>query len=584
MTPKEVAAVLREVAQLLLLKGENTFRVRAYETGAEAFEALPPDPHAAGGLLERVRTGTLGELPGVGKGISEKVDELVRTGRIAWLDELWKDLPRGALDLVRVQGVGPKKALRLIRELDVGNLADLERVCTDGSLRALKGFGAKSEAQILEGVRRLQALSGRRPLWQTRPAAEELLARIRAVPGVAEAALAGSVRRFAETNADVDLLVAIAPGGSADAVMDAFCAGAKTLMGRGPTKAAIRLAEPADLQVDLRVVGEEQFATALHHFTGSKQHHLKLRQLARAKGLTLSEYAVARLEDGERLAVPDEAALYRHLGMAYVPPELREDLGEIELAAAHGLPGLVELADVRGALHVHTTWSDGRHSVLEMVRAAKAAGLDWIAITDHTAAAGTRPSMDGPRLLAQREEIARAQDEVGIRVLRGVEVDILRDGSLDLPDDALQGLDVVIASLHQRYQLDEAEQTARVARALSHPLVMVWGHPTGRLLGERPEAALRMEELLPLAAARGVAVEANGTPQRLDLSADWLRRARAHGCRVALSVDAHRVEDLGNLPWAVGTARRGWTERERVANARGAGEFLQLFQGARRAG
>lgn len=364
--------------------------------------------------------------------------------------------------------------------------------------------------------------------------------------------------------------------------MDAFCAGAKLLIGRGGTKASIRLHDPQDLQADLRVVPRGEFGTALHHFTGSKQHHVKLRGHARTLGLTLSEYALARLDDGARLDVPDEAALYRHLKMAYVPPELREDQGELELALAAfrgegpGMPRLVEQADVRGMLHVHTIWSDGKHSIEEMARAAQAAGFDWIAITDHTPAAGTRPALTAERLAAQGPEIARVQDLLGLRVLRGVEVDILRDGSLELPDAVLEGLDVVIASMHQRYQLDEREQTARIAAALKNPLVSIWGHPTGRLLGDRPEAALHMEELLALCAERGVAVEANGTPDRLDLSADWLRRARALGVRVAVSVDAHCREHVGNLAWAVGTARRGWTEKERVVNARGADEFLAL--------
>ncbi|MBS2021410.1 MAG: DNA polymerase/3'-5' exonuclease PolX [Deltaproteobacteria bacterium] len=584
MTPKEVAQTLREIAQLLLLKGENTFRVRAYETGAEAFEALSPDPMAPGGLLERVRTGTLTDISGVGKGIAEKVEELVKTGTLKYLDELWTDLPRGALDLVRVQGVGPKKALRLIRELDVGNLEDLERVVREGKIRELKGFGEKSEKQIGEGIARLKSTSVRRPLWQTRPAAQKLLAKILALPGVHAGAVAGSVRRFAETNGDLDLIVELKEGAQVEPVMDAFCEGAKELIGRGGTKASIRIAEPENLQADLRVVSAGQFATALHHFTGSKQHHVKLRAHARQLGLTLSEYAVARLEDGSRLSIADETEFYAALQMAYIAPELREDHGEIELSLAQargegpGLPQVIERKDVRGLLHVHTKWSDGAHTIEDMARAAKAAGLSWLAITDHTVAAGTNPHMTAERLGEQAKEIAAVQQAVGIRVLRGVEVDILKDGSLDLPDEVLKTLDVVIASLHTRHGLDEAAQTERLAKALSNPHVKIWGHPTGRLLGSREPTSMRMEELLALCAKTGVAVECNGTPERLDLSAEWLRHARTVGARVSISVDAHAKEQVENLDWAIGTARRGWTDRERVVNAREADEFLKLWQ------
>jgi len=581
MTPQEVAQALREIAQLLQLKGENAFKVRAYDTGAEAFEAMPPDPSSPGGLLERVSRGTLGELAAVGKAIEQKVTELVTTGRLGYLEDLRRDFPHGVLDLVRVPGVGPKRALALIRELDVGSLADLRAACEAGRVRALKGFGAKSEAAILEGVQKMQERTARRPLWQTRPVADALLARIQAATGVRNAAIAGSIRRCAETNSDIDLVVELAPGADGAAAMDALSTAPEAggIIGRGETKLSVRLTNPSGLQVDLRVLAAGKFATALHHFTGSKAHHVRLRGIARAKGLTLSEYGLSEVATGQLRDVPDEAALYAQLGLHFIAPEMREDRGEIEASETNTLPALITEESVQGFIHCHTTWSDGEHSIEEMARAAAALGKQFLVISDHAYASGEGRGITADRLRAQADEIASVQARLPqLKLLRGVEVDVLEDGTLALPDAALEELDLVIASVHQRHSLDESAQTARVARALAHPLVDVWGHPTGRLIGEREEMTARIDELLLVAVQHGVAVECNGTPRRLDLSAHWLQRARVHGCRVALSVDAHSVGDLANLRWAVGNARRGWVGVEQVINARSAEEMLGLLR------
>ena len=570
MTPQEVAAALREIAQLLQLKGENLFKVRAYDAAAETFEALPPDPSAPGGLLERVQQGTLGELSAVGKAIEQKVTELVTQGSLAFLEKLRGEFPDGVLELVRVPGVGPKRALALIEQLDTGSLAELKAACLEGRVRALKGFGPKSEAQILEGVQRLQELTARRPLWQTRPVAEALLARVCAAPGVHAAAIAGSIRRFAETTGDIDLVCELSSGGEPAGVMDALAGAPEVggIIGRGETKLSVRLSNPKGLQVDLRVLGQGRFATALHHFTGSKAHHVRLRGLARQRGLSISEYALVELASGRALEVPDEAALYAHLGLPFIAPELREDRGELEAALGNSLPELICEQDIAGFLHCHTNYSDGANSIEEMAAAAHAFGKRYLTITDH-AYAEAEKGITAERLREQAEEVARVQERFpALRILRGVEVDVLEDGALALPDAVLEPLELVIASVHQRHQLDEAAQTRRVLRALAHPLVDVWGHPTGRLLGEREEMAARYEELFAAAATHRVAVECNGTPRRLDLSADWLRRASSHGCAIALSVDAHAAADLGNLTWAVGNARRGWVDKKQVVNAR----------------
>ena len=582
MTPREVAKTLREIAQLLQLKGENAFKIRAYEQGAEAFDTLPADPAAVGGLLERVKAGTLSQLPGIGKAIDQKVTELVTTGELKFLHALRAEFPPGALALVRIPGLGPRKAAMLIRELQIGSLAELEQACVEQRVRGLKGFGEKTEQQILEGVRSLKTEDRRWPLGESRRMAERLLERVQASPGIARAEIAGSVRRYAETNGDVDIVAAIADGAPTEPAMEAFrsASDVEQVLASGQTKCSVLLRD--GLQADLRVVTQAQFATALHHFTGSKQHHVKLRGLARDQGLTISEYALARIDpsQGEPIPIADEAALYRALGLAPVPPELREDRGEIEAARANALPELLALADIQGFVHCHTTWSDGRNSLEEMARTAQSLGAKYIVISDHSQAAHYAGGLTPDRLRAQWDELAAVQEKLpGIRILRGSEVDILEDGALDFPDAMLEQLDVVICSMHQRFKLDEAAQTERIRRALSHPLCRIWGHPTGRKVLDREPAPLRMEELLEVAAEHGVTVEANGTPDRLDLSSDLLLLARKHGCKVSCSVDAHHKDELArNLEYAVGTARRGWTERARVVNARGPDEFLAMLR------
>ena len=577
MTPREVAAVLREISQLLQLKGENAFKVRAYDMGADAFETLPPDPAAPGGLYERVKAGTLSELEGVGKAIDQKVTELVNTGKLEYLEKLRLDFPRGALDLVQIPGLGPRKAAILIRELDVVNLDDLEKAAHAGRVRVLKGFGEKTEQAILEGIAKVRVRqTARKPLWETRPLAEQLVASVRRALGVVRAEIAGSVRRYNETNGDVDVVAAVK--GPVEPVMQAFAdaAGVAEVLARGGTKCSVRLRD--GLQADLRVVTEAQFATALHHFTGSKQHHVKLRGIARDKGLSISEYGLARLDGGAPLQPESEEALYGMLGLQPVPPELREDLGELELAAKRELPQLVAQPDIRGFVHCHSTWSDGKATIEEMVRAAGALGAEFITITDHTRAAHYANGLDVERLRRQWDEIAEVQEKVPqVQILRGSEVDILEDGALDWPPDILDKLDVVICSVHQRFKLDEARQTERIRRALLHPKCGIWGHPTGRYLGDRDPMPARWEELIAIAAERGVTIECNGTPHRLDFSAELLRVARKHKAKICLSVDAHSTKELENLHYAVGTARRGWTERDRVINARPADQFLKMM-------
>jgi DNA polymerase (family 10) len=585
----EIARALREIGALLELEGENPFKVRAYENGARALEGL------AGDLGAVVAAERLTDLPGIGEALAKKIAELHRTGTTKLLDELRARHPPGTLELLQVPDLGPKKAAALQAALGIASVADLEAACAAGRVRGVKGFGEKTEQRILEGIRRMRARAAdpRVLLVDAVEAGEALLAHLRASPAAARVELAGSARRFRETVGDLDLVAASDDPAALAERLAAFPLVAEVLA-RGGTKTTVRLA--SGLQVDLRVVPPEDFPTLLHHMTGSKAHHVKLRGIARDAGYTLSEWGIYRLPPGERGRDPDpepepdrdldrqaaklrldpaakvrvgsEEDLYATLGLQYVPPELREDQGELEAARAGALPAdLVRLEDVRGLVHCHTTWSDGRATLLEMARAAEALGAEYMTVTDHSRSAGYAGGLDEDRLRRQWDEIARVQEQVKVRLLRGTESDVLEDGALDYPDRILEQLDVVVASVHSRMKMGEDEMTRRLVRCMSLPAFKIWGHALGRLLLDREPFACRVEEVLDaLAASRG-AVEVNGDPRRLELEPRWLRAAAARGIKIVLSVDAHATRDLGYLRWAVGTARRGWVRRGDVLNA-----------------
>jgi DNA polymerase (family 10) len=570
----EIARALREIAALLEIEGENPFKIRAYERGARALEGY------AGDLGALAEGGRLTELDGIGDALAKKIEELHRTGTTELLERLRQRHPPGTLELLTVPELGPKKAAALQAALGIGGLADLERACLEGRVRGVKGFGAKTEERILEGIRRARARSAdpRVLLADALEVGDALVRHLAASPAAERVEIAGSVRRFRETVADLDLAAASRdPAALAERLL-AFPLVAQTLA-RGPTKTSVRLA--SGLQVDLRVVPPEDYPTLLHHLTGSKAHHVRLRGIAREAGFTLSEWGLHRLPAGAapgpeevapdpaaKVALGSEAELYRALGLAYVPPELREDEGEIEAARDGSLPGdLVRVEDVRGLVHCHTTWSDGRATLEEMARAADALGAEYMTVTDHSRTASYAGGLDEDRLRRQWDEIARVQERVKVRLLRGTESDILEDGALDYPDRVLEELDVVVASVHSRMKMDEEAMTRRLVRCMRLPVFKVWGHALGRLLLDRPSFACRVEEVLDaLAASRG-AVEVNGDPRRLELEPRWLRAATARGIPVVLSVDAHSVRDLGYLRLATGVARRGWVRRGEVLNA-----------------
>lgn len=567
-----VAQVLRDISLLLQLQGESGFRVRAYDMAADRIAGLPQE------LGPLVAEGRLESLPGIGRALAEKISELVSTGRLGYLEDLRAQFPPGLLELTQLPDVGPKKVATLWRELQVSNIEELERACREGRVRQLRGFGAKSEAKMLEGIALYRRARGERKLLgEVLPVATALLERVKAAPGVVRASLGGSVRRQAETVADVDI-IASAP--EAGPVLDALAnaPGVAAVLGKGESKCSVRL-EAGDLQVDLRVLPDEDFATALHHFTGSKAHHIRLRNLGQERGLKISEWGVHR-DDGTKVPVTEESGLYALLDMQYVPPELREDNGEVEAAREGRLPkDLLTLEDVQGAVHAHSTWSDGRNSLEEMALAARALGLKYLTVTEHSEAAIYAGGLKVDDLKRQWEEIDRINAAVsGVRLLKGIEVDILESGALDYADSVLEQLEVVIGSIHVRHGMDEDQMTRRLLAALDNPCLQILGHPTGRLINSREPYPVRMDEVLERAAERGVAVEVNGKPARLDIKAEYVRQAVKRGVRLVVSCDAHQKEDLRNLAFAVATARRGWARKGDVLNTLPADRFVTALR------
>ena len=573
-----VAARLERLADLLELSGANPFRVRAYRTAAATVEA---HPERVGDLVAR---GTpLTDLKGVGKDIGAAIAALYATGAIPAFDELAREVPVGLLDVVEVPGVGPKRARTLWKDLAVTNLDDLERVAAEGKVAALAGFGAKTQAKVLAGVAQVRRRAGRRRLGDVDAWLQPLLAVLRVVPGVRRIEVAGSVRRGRATVGDVDLL-AVADDGAALMTALREHPDVAEVLGSGATKTSVRL--EGDLQVDLRVVPEASFGAAWQYFTGSKAHNVALRQRAIDRGLRLNEYGVFRSDDGdgdaeagadpqrgERVAGADEVEVYAALGLEWIPPELREDRGEVAQAADGRLPRLLRLGDLQGDLHLHSTWSDGKADVRAMRAACTAKGYAYHGLTDHSQALKMTGGLDAAKLerqWAELDQVAAEEAEAGApmpALLRGLEVDILKDGTLDLDEAWLARLDLVIVSVHGHFDLPEAEQTARIVKALQHPQVNVLAHPTGRLLGERDGYAVDLDAVFEAAAAHGVAIECNASPYRLDLGDVELARAVAAGCTVVVSSDAHSVAGLDVMPYGVVTARRAGLGPEHVLNA-----------------
>lgn len=559
MLNQEVAKVFEQIADLLEIKGEDRFRINSYRKVARSLESLTED------VGELAKQGALQKIPGVGKGTAERIEQYLADGRISLHEELLASLPEGLLRLLAIPGLGPKKVGVLYHELQVAGVADLQAAIAAGKVEALPGFGAKSVQKIAEGIEFLARSAGRTPLGIGRTIAAGIREKLEALPGVKRVEVAGSLRRGRETVGDLDLLCEAKDGA---AVVEAFTKlpEATGVRASGETKGSILLPNPegGELQVDLRVVPGESFGAALQYFTGSKEHNVRLRELAVRKGWKLNEYG---LFDGDKLlAGRDEHEIYRRLGLAYIPPELREDRGEIECGGK--VPGLLTIEDIRGDLHMHTRASDGLCTIEEMAAAAKARGYEYIAITDHSRSSVIANGLSVDRLHEHVAAVRAAAKRIkGIAVLAGVECDILSDGSLDYPEEVLAELDWVVASVHAAQTQSRDRLTGRTLDAMACPHVHVIGHPSGRLINRREAMDLDWERVFEAAARTRTALEVSGAWQRLDLKDVHVRQAMEAGCWLCVDTDAHAIEQLDQMPLGVQTARRGWATADRVVNA-----------------
>ncbi len=569
MKNQQIAKIFNEIAELLEMKGENVFRIRAYRRAAQNLDGLARD-------VATLSEEELIAVPGVGKDLAGKVAEYIKTGKIAKFEELQKDIPIGVLELLKVPGLGPKKAKQFHEKLKVKSVDELERAIASGKLAGLPGIQEKTIENIRKGIQLVKRGSERRPLGRVLPLAESIMAKLKEGAAVDRIEVAGSIRRRKETIGDIDILVT---SGKAPEVMDVFVRlpMVDRVVAQGETKSSIITEE--GVQVDLRVVSEESFGAALQYFTGSKEHNIRLREMAVKAGLKLNEYGVFREPDEKRIGGRTEEEMYKALKLPYIPPELREDTGEIDAAREGRLPELVSIEDIRGDLHVHTKWSDGSHDLDTIVEAARKRGYAYIAVTDHTKGLGVAHGLDEKRLAEQGRLIDAARSGLkGFRILKGTEIDIRSDGRLDLPDEALAGLDIVVASIHSGFSQPREQITKRLLAAVRHPFVSVIAHPTGRLIGERDAYDLDMEAVLREAAKYGVAMEVNAYPLRLDLNDSHVRMAKDLGVPLVISTDTHVTSQFDFMAYGVSVARRGWAEKRDVLNTLTGEQLMKRLQ------
>ena len=573
MENREIARLLWETADLMEIAGEDSFRIRSYRNGATAVEGYPERIEDILGDPERKVT----DIPGIGKGLSQVLSEIVERGSCDRRDHLLEKFPPTALEFLKIQGLGPKGIALIFEHYRVSTIDELERLCREQKLRVLPRMGAKLEEKVLRSISQYRQRTGRYLLSYAEGVAQELAAVFHEVRGVEAVTPAGSLRRGRETVGDLDLLVT---GPNPTAVLDRFIAypTVEEVLSRGENKASAKVGREG-LQVDVRALAPESFGAAMQYFTGSKDHNVAVRTRAVKMGFKLSEYGLYRVADDSRVAGETEAQIYEALGLGWIPPELRENSGEVEAAEQGTLPELVELEQIRGDLHMHTTETDGRATLAEMAEAGRAHGYEYIAITDHSKALAMANGLDEKRAVAfaaQVREINRG--EIGIHVFSGLECDILKDGTLDLADDALAELDLVIASVHSHMNLEAAEMTDRLLRALECPHLRILGHPTGRILLHRDPFPFDFERVVAEAVRRGVWLEINASPERLDLSGTLVRTAKSKGARFTISTDAHHPKHLESMRYGVITARRGWLGPSDVMNTLPAKQFAAALQ------
>lgn len=579
MNAPQVARVLEEIGTLLELKGENPFKCRAYHNAARVIGTLTDD------IQELVRTEELQSLKGVGKAISQKVTELVLTGRIAYHEELKKEFPAGVVQLLKLHGLGPKRIKILYESLHIENLEQLEAAVTRHALVDIPGFGKKIEENILQSIRQLQAQPDKHLFPVARAAAERIKQVLRALPGVHRCDVAGSLRRKKETIGDLDFVVS-ASANDAPRIMEAFVRhpDVETVLGHGETKSSVSLY--SGIHCDLRIVEEHEFPFAMAYFTGSKEHNVEMRARAKQFGYSLNEYGFSLIGSRETrgkakdaFKCRSEADIYKVLDLAYVAPELREHTGELDAAERNALPSLVEESDLRGTFHCHTTYSDGVNSLVEMVNQARVYGWEYIGIADHSKRATYANGLTEARLKQQLREIDTLNSkQPGFRIFKGTEVDILPDGSLDWSDTILARFDYVVASIHSKFKMTESEATQRIVSALRNPYVTILGHPTGRLLLRRDGYPVNMTEVITAAADLGKVIEINADPNRLDMDWRLCRFAKERGVKIAINPDAHSVEGLHNVTFGVGIARKGWLEKTDIVNCWDVKQVTQFFR------
>lgn len=562
MNNRDIAAMFETVADMLAIRGDNFHRVLAYRKAAETIQGLERT------VADIAADDALTDLPNIGNTLADKIEELLETGDLAFYHKVAQDVPPQLVDLLRVEGMGPKKVKLVYDKLGISTLDALETAARAGELRALPRMGERSEQRILKAIEALQQHGDDRfPLGEAWPLAQQMLDALRPLPGVEDAAVGGSLRRMRETIGDIDLLVC-ASAEYAPAIMDQFVnlPLVESISGQGPTKSRVTLLN--GIGVDLRVLPPENWGTLLSYFTGSKAHNVRLRELAQQRGLSLNEYAFTPEDGGDPILCTTEEAVYATLDLPTIPPTLREDRGEIEAAQAGRLPPLIETGDIITDLHMHSTWSDGKASILEMAQAAQARGLRAIVITDHSRSLGIASGLSIERLRAQAEEVRSADAEMGpdFRILHGTEMEIKADGTLDYPDEVLAELDFVIASLHVSLSQPREQVMRRAFAALDNPHVDMLAHPTGRLIPDRPGADLDMERLFMAALTTGTILEINANPRRLDLSDAHARRAAQLGVKIAINCDAHAPDQFDLLHYGVATAQRAWLTPHQVVN------------------
>ena len=557
MKNQEIAKIFNEIADILEIKNENPFRIRAYRRASLNIEGLTRN-------VEDLSEDELLEVPGVGKDLSSKIVEYIKTGKIAAHEELKQEIPQIVLDLESVPGLGPKTAMLLYDKLHIKSIDELAKLAEEHKLVGLPGIKGKTEENILKGIGMLKRGRERSPLGKVLPIAQDIVDQLRRKAPLTRIDIAGSLRRWKDTIKDIDIL---AMSDNPKVVMHAFVhlPHVKDIIMQGPTKSSVVIKE--GLQVDLRVVEKESYGAALAYFTGSKEHNIRLREMAVKRGLTINEYGIFRVKDNKKLGGEKEEDTYKILDLEYVPPEMREDRGEIEAAIEGKLPKLITVEDIKGDLHVHSKWSDGSHTLEQLVEAARDRGYSYFALTDHSQGLGVARGLTVERLMEQKREIAVLNKKLkNFQILHGTEVDIRSNGTLDFPDDVLQTLDIVVASIHSGFKQTKEQLTSRIVAAMKNPYVSIIAHPTGRLIGERDAYEIDMEKILKTAKETCTAMEINAYPLRLDLSDIYAKKARELGIPIVISTDAHVTTQFSFMSYGVSIARRSWLEKEDVAN------------------